>query len=717
MRRSSAFILNVIFFFQVLLLFLFYFEDRLSLPPWLQVAGRLHPAMMHLPIAGLIFAFVLPWVGSRFKKKAYNKITLTVLSLTSLTAAFTALMGIFLAAQGDYGTEALAQHKNSGIILSILSYLLVLAFVYGRKSRVVYNSVMLFTVGTLLFTGHTGSVLTHGENFVLAPLKKSVATPPADASAYDQVIYPILEKKCTSCHNSSKAKGKLVMTSLAEFTKGGKQGKEWVAGKPSESRMIQYIHLPLSDDDHMPPDGKPQLTRPEIKLLEYWIASGADVEKKLTDFAETDSFRILGAAALAMTKTTVREEKTYSFSAASEETIRKMNTPFRSVFPLYQGSPALQADFFVRGSFQASALEELLEVKEQLVILNLSKMPVTDNDLKVIGNFVNLENINLNFSALDGSGLASLQSLKNLSSLSLAGTSVTGQRLAPVLAMPSMRELYVWNTKITEDEKAKLAAAHPGIRIFTTPFTDDQMLKLGKPILVNEGVLKKGDAVALRHPMPGVTIRYTLDGTAPDSVSSNRYDKPIPLTATATLRAIACRDGWYCSEVLETICFVEGHQPLRAQLLTKPDKQYPGEGDKSLADGRKGFIEDFKEPSWLGYKDGPFSAAFEFAGDSPAVQSIVISYGKNIGSYIFPPETVEVWAGKNSRDARLIQTVKISQPTTYESPQMSALVIPLKSTPPYTYYKVIAKPVAKLPAWHSGKGQKGWVFVDEVFFY
>ena len=30
--------------------------------------------------------------------------------------------------------------------------------------------------------------------------------------------------------------------------------------------------------------------------------------------------------------------------------------------------------------------------------------------------------------------------------------------------------------------------------------------------------------------------------------------------------------------------------------------------------------------------------------------------------------------------------------------------------------KIVAKPVAKLPAWHPGKGERGWVFVDEVFF-
>jgi hypothetical protein len=60
-------------------------------------------------------------------------------------------------------------------------------------------------------------------------------------------------------------------------------------------------------------------------------------------------------------------------------------------------------------------------------------------------------------------------------------------------------------------------------------------------------------------------------------------------------------------------------------------------------------------------------------------------------------------------------------------PRPSKLAEPLKRQPAYLkmydlgfksttvhYLKLIANPVIKLPAWHSGKGTKGWFFVDEV---
>lgn len=714
MQQTTRTLLNVIFFVQVLLLFLFFFEDRLTLPTWLQVAGRLHPAMVHLPIGAAVLGFVLALMESELKKKAFNRITLAALLLISFTASISALFGLFLGREGDYGAEALSTHRNSGIILSFLCYFLLATFYYGRKrQKIVYYVLGIATALMVVYTGHTGANITHGENFVIEPLRPSQGRSAAEETAFEHVIYPILEKKCTSCHNQAKAKGKFIMTSMEEFLKGGKHGVEWVPGKPSDSRMIQNIHLPLGHDDHMPPDGKPQLTAQEIKLLELWIASGADVTKKLTEFPATDSFRIVGSAAT-QSKPVVKENA-YSFSAASEETIQKMNTPFRAVFPLHQNSPALQADFFIRESFKSTALEELKEVREQLVVLNLSRMPVTDDDLKVIGSFPNLEKLNLNFSKVTGTGLSSLAELKNLSSLSLAGTAVTAGSLAPVLRMASLRELFVWNTKVTEEEKSKLAAG-PNLSVYTTQFKDDQVLRLGKPSFESETVVKKGESVVLRHSMPGAVIRYTLDGTKPDSVHSKTYDKPIELSTATTIKAIACRPGWYCSQVLETTCFVEGYKPASAMLLTKPEKSYPGEGDKSLVDGRKGFIDVFKEPAWLGYQNDPFVAAFDFGSAPPTLTSIVISYGSNVGSHIMPPEEVEVWASRSSRELTKIQTMKIVQPTTYDPAQIVALSIPLKSSR-YSYYKLVAKPVAKLPKWHSGKGKKGWVFIDEVFFY
>ncbi len=717
MQRAINVIININFFILILLIFLLFFESRVELPAWLQVAGRLHPMFLHLPIGTLIFSFILMVLPKLAGKKADRKIMMVCLLLASLSASATALFGFFLSLQGDYGTDLLQQHKMGGVALSVLIFFILLWHKYMKKSKLVFYGASLITFIVLLFAGHSGSTLTHGENFVWAPLgneEEEILTE-ENSSLYRLAIMPVLEKKCFSCHNETKAKGKLIMTSIEKFKLGGKNGKEWIEGNPDSSRLVKYIHLPLEDDNHMPPDGKPQLSPIEISLLEAWIQSGADFEKKLNEFAEQDTLKFL-AAAYIKSSGKKSEEKKYAFGPASMETIIKLNTPYRAVFPLFQNSPALQADFFARQSFQVNALEELKVINDQLTVLNLSKMPITDNELKIIGQFKNLEHLNLNFTSVIGEGLSNLSSLSHLQSISLSGTAVKGNALQPVLALPSLRQIFIWNTPISESEKAAMEKSFPKIEFVHKLFNDSGKLVLSKPILINESVMKKSELLELKHSMPGSIIRYTLDGSKPDSVSGLLYDKPVAINETVKIKVVACKEGWYCSKLLETVCYVEGHKPSQVMLLSPPDKKYPGEGAQTLTDGRKGFVDAFKDPAWLGFMNNAFEAGFDFGNQPPTLGKIMLSYGENLGSYIFPPTEVEVWAGSDSKNIKLIKTIKPDQPAAYRGQNLDVIVVPLEKAN-YPYYKIVAKPVSKLPQWHSGKGKPGWFFMDEVFFY
>jgi len=438
MRRIA---LNIIFCIQILLLFLFFAGDRIALPAWLQVAGRLHPLVLHLPIGFLIFLVMMFFFRNRMEKNSFHQMVGIGLLITSFFASVAALFGFLLSLQDDYGSDALTRHKATGILLSWLCYLLVLLHNASGRKKLVYGLGGV-TVILLIVVGHTGSVLTHGQNFVFAPISTQEELTADNASVYEFAVRPILDKKCFSCHNAVKAKGGFVMTSVDQFKEGGKNGKAFVAGNPRESRMVKAFYLPLSHDEHMPPDGKPQLTPIEISTIEAWISSGADFEKKLNQFADGDSLKFIVASFAATKAETPAVEKQYTFAAASPAVVEELNTPFRSVFQLYRESPALQADFFLKESFKPEFLKELKKISDQLVGLNLSKMPVTNNDLTEIATFTNLENLNLNFTAIDGKGLASLTGLENLKSLSLAGTNVKASDLGPVHSLPKLAQLY-----------------------------------------------------------------------------------------------------------------------------------------------------------------------------------------------------------------------------------------------------------------------------------
>jgi hypothetical protein len=706
---------NIIFCIQILLVFLLFVENRIDLPVWLQVAGRLHPLILHLPIGFLIFMVILVLFQRQLGDDAAQKIIDIGLLLTSLSASATALFGFFLSLQDDYGSDAMMRHKIAGVLLSWFCYALMLWSDPGTRRKYFYGFGVL-TLVILIVTGHTGAVLTHGQNFVLAPMASPPVLTVENASVYEFAVQPILDRKCFSCHNEAKAKGGLVMTSVEKFKKGGDNGKPWVEGSPKESIMVKAFYLPLDHDEHMPPDGKPQLTPIEIATIESWIKSGADFEKKLNQFADGDSLKFIVASFAASKVNVPVVEKQYNFEAVSTDVIDDLNTPFRSVFPLYLNSPALQADFFLKESFEAKSLEELKSVSEQLVVVNLSKMHVMDKDLNIIASFPNLENLNLNFTKVEGKGLAALRELKNLESLSLAGTSVTAKDLEAVLAMPKLRAVYIWNTKINAEEQEALRKKYPDIKIIGNLFSDVNILKLGKPRVENDGVIRKDELVSLKHSMPGVRIHLSKDLSVPDSVAGQLYERPFSLDESTVIKAKACKDGWYCSDVLEVTCFVEGIAPKNVTLITSPDEQYPGKGAASLTDLQKGFADIFKEPSWLGYRNQPFSASFDF-GKGTSIHKTVISYGKNLGGFIFPPEEVEVWGGDDIDHLTLLKKVKPEQPKSMTMNGVEALSVPIDQEVSYRYYKLIAKPVAKLPAWHDSKGEKAWFFTDEVFFY
>ena len=232
----------------------------------------------------------------------------------------------------------------------------------------------------------------------------------------------------------------------------------------------------------------------------------------------------------------------------------------------------------------------------------------------------------------------------------------------------------------------------------------------------SEGVIRQGEETVLKHPMPGVTIRYVTDNTTPDTLQGLVYEHPFKFEETTVIKAVACKDAWYCSDIFEATCFVEGIKPHQVELLIPADPQYPGEGAQSLVDGRKGVADVLKEPSWLGYRNQSFAAGFTFAGKVPTLKRIVLSYGKNIGGYSLPPEEVEVWAGENKNQLKLIKKLRPEQPKGYEGLKVEALSIPIEPSTEM-FYKIVAKPVSKLPQWHNGKGEKGWVFIDEIFFY
>ena len=82
-----------------------------------------------------------------------------------------------------------------------------------------------------------------------------------------------------------------------------------------------------------------------------------------------------------------------------------------------------------------------------------------------------------------------------------------------------------------------------------------------------------------------------------------------------------------------------------------------------------------------------------------------------------PPAEVEIWAGESKDKLKLLKKVAAPQPTKEEKNivRVEGLKIDIPQST-YKYYKIVARNVLKLPTWHPGKGEKAWIFIDEIFF-
>jgi Chitobiase/beta-hexosaminidase C-terminal domain len=71
------------------------------------------------------------------------------------------------------------------------------------------------------------------------------------------------------------------------------------------------------------------------------------------------------------------------------------------------------------------------------------------------------------------------------------------------------------------------------------------------------GEYSNGVEVTLHEDEPGVSIRYTLDGSAP-TASDPIYDKPLKLTGPTVLRAKAFKAGFTKSITVQEVFIING---------------------------------------------------------------------------------------------------------------------------------------------------------------
>lgn len=340
-------------------------------------------------------------------------------------------------------------------------------------------------------------------------------------------------------------------------------------------------------------------------------------------------------------------------------------------------------------------------------------MPLKEEDMVTISNFKNVRKLNLNFTSLPGKSLLLLKQLPNLNHLSLSGNSFTNQDVQTLSSFKKLKSVYLWESPLSTQEIAALKKLNPTIKIEMGFMNDTMVLKLTPPILENEQrIISVATPLQLKHYIKGVTIHYTTDGSDPDSIQSPIYSSNTTLDKYTKLKARAFKKGWLKSDSIVAIFYKNTFKPDSILSLLPLDSTYIGKGAKTLINGELGEM-DFKSGKWLGFRTNKMEMLLAYDKEVK-ISGITLSALVDIGSFLMPPLYIEIWGGLDKNNLVKLGRVTPEQPKSSVPAYQTAYDCNF-TTHDVNFIKIIAVPVPKLPVWHQGKGQKGWVFVDEIF--
>lgn len=457
--------------------------------------GRFHPMILHLPIGFLVMAFILEMISRYSKTSRYEPAIGFILLLGCLSAALAALLGYMLSFSGSYNEQMLWIHQWAGISVTVMATgAYVLKRWHEKRPSVKIDRAYLLVISAMIFalalTGHYGGSITHGSNYLTEYMPNSLRTVVGlptkkgpieitdleEAVVYRDIVHPIFDSTCIACHNESKLEGGLQMHTRELLVKGGDNGPIFVEGSVEESEMLRRIHLPERHDEHMPPDGKRQLTDDQVELLEWWVRTGASFENKVAEVEVDDDVQSI-LNTLVDPQANMSEAEILlasSIPAAGENVLRELRQQGIVIRPISAKTNWLQAVIPAVHSGD-SLITELQKVADQLTWLDMGGSATSDEEMLAIGEFIHLTRLSLDNTNVTDEGLSYLDWLSNLAYLNLYGTQVSDEGIQQLSGLSNLQSLYLWRTRVTKQGAIQLAEAMPELEV-NLGFTNNEQM-------------------------------------------------------------------------------------------------------------------------------------------------------------------------------------------------------------------------------------------------
>ena len=674
--------------------------------------GHLHPLLVHLPIGIILFAFLLEIFDRLKKNKNYGD----VVEFTLLVAAISALLslgtGWLLGADGGYDPDLLFNHRWMAVAFTVTSILLYTVKRFKAKwSRKLYLPIFILTLILISVTGHYGGNMTHGEGYLFIEESPEVVIENIDeAKVYAEIIAPILDAKCVSCHNPKKAKGGLLLTDTDAILAGGDTGSPLdTLSNEIEPLLLHRIHLPVEDDEHMPPKGKVQLTSNEVALLEWWLKNQHCFDCLVRELSQEQKLAgILQSLEQDTSSIAVLAKKA---EAVPLEWLKNVRSRGISIQTLSKQNQLLAVSMAGSDSISSKDFDILEDYSDNIVELDLGFTNMNDDLIKYIGPFENLLKLKLSQTNITDSGAKYLGKFELLESLNLYGTKVSDKIIPTLKENKNLAQIYLWNTDVSLEGMALLQKELPKLKV--QQINDDvfKSTELEAPVIIAEtSFFKDSLEISVESLFDDVTHYYTLDGTLPTTYSK-KYTGTFFLKHTANVNVVAIKEGWEPSKIGSATFIKNNIEYAGISLNNKPNEKYSGQGGKTLLDQRRGTV-NFVDGNWLGFEGKNFTAQIELK-EVQKISSIAIGALSAPASWIFYPTGFTISTSMDGKSYKVVERKEIG----VEKPNAEVKFtffyndfVPTEAK----FVKVEVLSPLKNPDWHPNPGGKSWIFIDEM---
>lgn len=444
----------------------------------LQFAGRLHPIVVHFPIAMVLAAAMIEVTRAALRRPGPARTSINMLAI-GVAASGAAIGSGWLNADFEHGSGNTTLELHRWVAIgggggALLALLIGIAARGNRGGVAAFRASLVIASGAIGFAGHLGGTLVYGEGYLFAPFASrgspdGNAAPAAEPSeepsealtagtvSFEHDVLPVLESRCVECHGPTRAKGGLRLDSL-EHALGV---DEWVIapGDPDASDMIVRITAAEDEDGAMPPKGE-RLSSAQIHAVRVWIESlaseGQRTERQAVDVPASGEDEYEGGAPKDGT-----DRQEHPEEAAAIDALRAIGA---HVLPVAAGSELLDVNLSLAGpGCDDEALQMLRPIAHRVRWLRATGPLVTDAAMDVVAECKALERLDLSASGLTDEGFSKVVGLPALRVLTMTGTRVTDAALTGGAWSPSLARVYAWGTSVTSEGAARLASERPGV--------------------------------------------------------------------------------------------------------------------------------------------------------------------------------------------------------------------------------------------------------------